>query len=145
MRYKLVATDFDGNTTVINDWETIPAGQDRIVTLSQLVDQNLEYSIVAKSTEAHPASFGPGAVTAPTGWGSYSVALYADCVVEDTWSPFAELAAECASGNEEIFLQLDNTRSTFGSNLLLMYTMARPLTHQRTKQRLARKASLQEL
>ena len=55
MRYKLVATDFDGNT-VINDWETIPAGQDRIVTLS-LVDQNLEYSIVAESTEAHPASF----------------------------------------------------------------------------------------
>ena len=28
MRYKLVATDFDGNTTVVNDWETIPAGQD---------------------------------------------------------------------------------------------------------------------
>ena len=115
MRYKLVATDFDGNTTVVNDWQTVPAGQDRIVTLSQLVDQNLEYSIVAESTEAHPASFGAGAVTAPTGWGSYSVALYADCVVEDTWSPFAELAAECASGNEEIFLQLDNTRSTFSA------------------------------
>ena len=115
MRYKLVATDFDGNTTVVNDWQTVPAGQDRIVTLSQLVDQNLEYSIVAESTEAHPAAFGPGAVTAPSGWGSYSVALYADCVVEDTWSPFAELSAECASGNEEIFLQLDNTRSTFSA------------------------------
>ena len=85
------------------------------MTLSQLVDQNLEYSIVAESTEAHPAAFGPGAVTAPSGWGSYSVALYADCVVEDTWSPFAELSAECASGNEEIFLQLDNTRSTFSA------------------------------
>ena len=71
--------------------------------------------------------------------------MYADCVVEDTWSPFAELAAECASGNEEIFLQLDNTRSTFSANLLLMYTMARPLTHQRTKQRLAHKASLRSL
>tara|TARA_A100000164_G_scaffold228052_1_gene202302 strand:+ start:3429 stop:8732 length:5304 start_codon:yes stop_codon:yes gene_type:complete len=115
MRYKLVATDFAGNDTVVNDWETVPAGQDRIVTLSQIVDQNLEYSIVAESTEAHPASFNNGAVTSPAGWGSLTEAEYADCVVDDTWSPFAEITAECASGFEEIFLTLDNSRSTFGA------------------------------
>ena len=115
MRYRLVATDFAGNDTVVNDWETVPAGQDRIVTLSQIVDQNLEYTIEVESTEAHPASFGNGAVTAPSGWGSYSVADYADCVVDDAWSPFAEITAECASGFEEIFLTLDNSRSTFGA------------------------------
>ena len=115
MRYRLIATDFAGNDTVVNDWETVPAGQDRIVTLSQIVDQNLEYSIEVESTEAHPASFGNGAVTAPSGWGSYSVAEYADCVVDDAWLPFAEITAECASGFEEIFLTLDNSRSTFGA------------------------------
>jgi len=36
-------------------------------------------------------------------------------VVDDTWSPFAEITAECASGFEEIFLTLDNSRSTFGA------------------------------
>ena len=68
MRYKLVATDFDGNTTVINDWETIPAGQDRIVTLSQLVDQNLE-CYRCRINRSSPRFVQYSAVTAPTGWG----------------------------------------------------------------------------
>ena len=104
-----------------------------------------EYSIVAESTEAHPASFGPGAVTAPTGWGSYSVALYADCVVEDTWSPFAELAAGALLETKKSSYNSITLVQRLAQNLLLMYTMARPLTHQRTKQRLAHKASLRAL
>lgn len=115
MRYKLESTDFEGSSAIIRDWETVPAGQDRIVTLSQIVDQNLEYSIVVESTEGHPTAFGNGAVTSPAGWGSLTEAEYANCTVENAWSPFAELTAECATGVEEIFLILDNSRSTFGA------------------------------
>ena len=115
MRYKFVATDFGGTTTVIDDWETVPAGEDRLITLSKIVDQDIEYSIVAESTEAHPTAFSAGNVTSPTGWGALTELEYASCTGENGWSPFADLTAECAAGSEEITLSLNNTLSTFGT------------------------------
>ena len=115
MRYKFVATDFGGTATVIDDWETVPAGEDRLITLSKIVDQDIEYSIVAESTEAHPTAFSAGNVTSPSGWGALTELEYASCTGENGWSPFADLTAECAAGSEEITLSLNNTLSTFGT------------------------------
>jgi len=115
MRYKFVATAFGGTATVIDDWETVPAGEDRLITLSKIVDQDIEYSIVAESTEAHPTAFSAGNVTSPSGWGALTELEYASCTGENGWSPFADLTAECAAGSEEITLSLNNTLSTFGT------------------------------
>ncbi len=107
IRYKLVATDFAGNATTVQNWKTIPAGFTSTIFMDQDADRNMEYSLVVESTYNET-------VTVNSGWGATTEQTYTDCDGEPTaFDPFARLVVQCETTPPVVYLFLDNTASDF--------------------------------
>ena len=112
-RYKLVATDFAGNATTLQDWKTIPAGFTNTIFKGQDADRNMRYSLVVESTYNET-------VTVNSGWGATTEETYTDCDGEPTaFDPFAQLVVQCETTPPVIYLFLDNTASDFHAQYIV--------------------------
>ena len=113
IRYKLVATDFVGNATTLQDWKTVPAGFTSTIFKGQDGDRNMTYSLVVESTYNET-------VTVNSGWGATTEQTYTDCDGEPTaFDPFAQLVVQCETTPPVIYLFLDNTESDFHAQYIV--------------------------
>ncbi|HIG24274.1 MAG TPA: hypothetical protein EYG34_07095 [Acidimicrobiia bacterium] len=103
VRYKLVAIDFEKNETTVIDWETLPAGFDKEVFITETGEKRMEYEVRIKSLHADQS-----------GWSAVTESVYTDCEGEPTtFDPTVTLVAQCGADPKIVELTLDNSRSDF--------------------------------
>ena len=103
VRYKLVAIDFEKNETTVIDWETLPAGFDKEIFITETGEKRMEYEVRIKSLHADQS-----------GWSAVTESVYTDCEGEPTtFDPTVTLVAQCGADPKIVELTLDNSRSDF--------------------------------
>ncbi len=101
VQYKLVAIDFEKNETTVIDWETLPAGWDKEISITADVEKRMDYEVRIKSLHADQS-----------GWSAVTESVYTDCEGEPTtFDPTVTLVAQCGADPKIVELTLDNFRS----------------------------------
>ncbi len=103
VQYKLVAIDFEKNEKTVIDWETLPAGWDKEISITETGEKRMEYEVRIKSLHADQS-----------GWSAVTESVYTDCEGEPTtFDPTVTLVAQCGADPKIVELTLDNSRSDF--------------------------------
>jgi len=106
VQYKLVAIDFDGNEQTVVDWNTLPAGWDKEISITADVEKRMEYAVRIKSLHADQSA-----------WSTVTESVYTDCEGQPTaFDPTISLVAQCGADPKIVELYLDNSRSDFHTN-----------------------------
>lgn len=106
VQYMLVAIDFDGNEQTVMDWDTLPAGWDKEISITADVEKRMDYKVRIKSLHADQSA-----------WSAVTESVYTDCEGQPTtFDPTISLVAQCGADPKIVELYLDNSRSDFHAN-----------------------------
>jgi len=106
VQYMLVAIDFDGNEQTVMDWDTLPAGWDKEISITADVEKRMDYEVRIKSLHADQSA-----------WSAVTESVYTDCEGQPTtFDPTISLVAQCGADPKIVELYLDNSRSDFHAN-----------------------------